>query len=617
MSYRHGIPAKAVSPHNLRLVKILSGEDGIGGGIGDIKTETYDCVEITDMVERCVMIAGGGLIVADLTERRLKVFSRAGVFVRSFVCRKNNYDAPLRPDMIALDSQNRIIVADKRSGVIHILDMSGKFIRGFGVEKDGKPSRIDDIHVTSQDSIIVVTEGYRDHNLTVFDSSGVCLGQTAFDGEWFFSNGRMLADGNLYDFTKENIKKLQTIEHEDMWERITGTAYGFMADDKGNMHVRHGGGHIQVYDRSGKKIEDIEGGHLGYEKGGISMLANNHIAVSHGINTSIWDGKNFHDFTGSLLAVTGGSAIVCNIIGMRDESPLVFNKIAAPDTVQTLFKIPSRGIVSIATDAANRIIVGDHGCVRILNPDGSVKRIITDADGRGGMFGAITAVAIDQKNRIVVADRCEDGRWNQIKHVRIFDANGVFLESNTDDEFREKGFEHMADILKSYPKMARDSHDRIISYRWGSIEIQDSSGNDVKEINVSGAHDEHISFADALTVDRWDRIIAVDRHRLTIRFFDHEGEPIRTVSGTTMGGRNLENVHGIATDGMGRIIISGTDENGVALIQVFGPVHKPKKKTRGQQTVKRHRDPLYILKMRYAKGEITDEQFETMKKKIA
>ena len=59
-----------------------------------------------------------------------------------------------------------------------------------------------------------------------------------------------------------------------------------------------------------KKIEDIEGGHLGYEKGDISMLANNHIAVSHGINTSIWDGKNFHDFTGSLLAVTGGSAIV-------------------------------------------------------------------------------------------------------------------------------------------------------------------------------------------------------------------------------------------------------------------------------------------------------------------
>ena len=247
------MPAKAVSPHNLRLVKILSGEDGIGGGIGDRKTETYDCAEITDIVKRCAMIAGGGLIVADPTERRLKVFNGTGIFVRSFVCRKNNYDAPLRPDMIALDSQNRIIVADKRRGVIHILDMSGKFIRGFGVEKDGKPSRIYDIHVTSQDSIIVVTEGYRDHNLTVFDSSGVCLGQTAFDGEWFFSNGRMLAGGNLYDFTKENIKKLQTIEHEDMWERITGTAYGFMVDDKGNMHVRHGGGHIQVYDRSGKK----------------------------------------------------------------------------------------------------------------------------------------------------------------------------------------------------------------------------------------------------------------------------------------------------------------------------------------------------------------------------
>ena len=602
----------------------MSGEDGIGGGIGDIKTRIYDGAEITDIIKRCVMIANGGLIVADLTERRLKVFNGTGIFVRSFVCRKNNYDAPLRPDMIALDSQNRIIVADKRRGVIYILDMSGKFIREFGVKKDGKPSHIEDIHVTSQDNIIVVTKGYPDHNLTVFDSSGVCLGQTTFDGKWFFSNGRMLADGNLYDFTKENTKKLQTIEHEDVGERIAGTAYGFIADDKGNMHVRYGG-HIQVCDASGKKIEDIEGGYGGYEvggyggyeEGGMSMLANNHIAVSHGTNTSIWDGKSFHDFTGSLLTVTKGSAIVCDIVETHNESLFVFNKITAPDTVQTLFKIPHRGIVSIATDAANRTIVGDHGCVRILNPDGSIKRIITDADGRGGMFGTITAVATDQKNRIVVADRCGDGHWNQIKHVRIFDANGVFLESNTDDKFREKGFKYTADVLESYPKMARDSHDRIISSSGTSIEIQDSSGNDVKKISVSGAHDERIEFVDALTVDRWDRIIAVDRHRLTIRFFDHQGEPIRTVLGIAIGGKNLESIHGIAADGMGRIIISGIDENDVALIQVFGPVHKPKKKTRGQQTVERHRDPLYILKTRYAKGEITDEQFETMKKKIA
>ena len=103
----------------------------------------------------------------------------------------------------------------------------------------------------------------------------------------------------------------------------------------------------------------------------------------------------------------------------------------------------------------------------------------------------------------------------------------------------------MADMLESYPKVARDSHDRVISdYGWSSIKIQDTSGNDVKEISVGGTYDERIKFADALTVDRWDRIITVDRYRLTIRFFDHEGEPIRAVPGTSIGGRTLASIHG-------------------------------------------------------------------------
>ena len=644
LSYQHGMSAKAPNPYSLRLVKILSGEDGIGGGIGDVEEtksyqppdsvpvsmgvrETKPCHErldstgIKDIKKRYVMLANGGLVIADPTERRLKVFDGRGIFVRSFVCRKNNYDAPLCPNMIALDTQNRIIVADGDRGVICILDISGKFIREFGIEKNGELGNIKDIHVTSQDNIIVVSGEHNNHDLTVFDSSGVCLGKTTLGDRWFFSNGRMLAGGNLYDFAKVNTKKLQTIVPEDMGDSITGTVYGFMADDKGNMYVRQGEfSAIQVYATSGKEIETIGDYHLGYEEGSMGILANGHIAVSLETNTSIWDGKDFHYFRGSLLAVAGRTAIVGSIFNMHHQPMFVFRKITAPDTVQTLFRIPGPGTVPVATDAANRIIVGDHGCVRILNPDGSIKRIITDADGQGGMFGAITAVAIDQKNRIVVADYRDDGHSEQTKHVRSFDANGVFLESNTDDEFRAKGFEHMADMLESYPKMARDSHDRVISDGgWSSIKIQDASGNDVKEISVGGTYDERIKFADALTVDRWDRIITVDRYRLTIRFFDHEGEPIRAVPGTSIGGRTLASIHGVASDGMGRIIISGRDKNGVALIQIFDPGNKPKTKTERYKPriAERDRDPLHILKVRYAKGEITDEQFETMKKRLA
>ena len=202
------------------------------------------------------------------------------------------------------------------------------------------------------------------------------------------------------------------------------------------------------------------------------------------------------------------------------------------------------------------------------------------------------------------------------KSIHMFDVNGSFVESNTGNGFRGKGFGNMVDMLESYCQMARDSYDRIISNH--PLTIRDSSGADVKQISVRGTHGEGIGFADALTVDKWDRIIAVEAYMLTIRIFDHAGNLVRTVRGTAVGGKKLEKIYGVAADGMGRIIISGMDEDNVTLIQVFGTVRKPKKRPAGiSRNVSRNNDPLHILQVRYAKGELTDEQFESMKKKLA
>ena len=607
------IPKKAPNPYNLKLVKVLSGNDGIGGGIGNIKH--LEGMDKLDIKRRFVVRADGGLIVADQMEKRLKVFDKTGMFVRSFVCRKNNYDAPLSPDIIAVDAKNRLIVADKHRGQVFVLDMTGRFILDFKLEKD-ESDYIMDIYVTGQDNIIVVTNEYPDHVLSVFSPVGACLGKTELSGDrWFFSNDRVLSDGNLYDFTNVDPGKHQTIVRKDMTDTIHSTTSGFVMDDKGDMYVRYQT-YIVLYDASGKETERPSDVHLGYEGRYMLMLDDGHVAISLGSVTSIWDGKRIHHFDGVLLATVGRTAIVCRIQCAGNRCHVALVKIAASDTEQELFKIPASGVAPVATDAANRIILGDHGCVRILNPNYNVERTITGAGKHDVALESITAVAVDHKNNMFVVDYWND-RHNYTKFVHMFDTNGAFLESVQDDEIRGNVPEHMVDVLESYPKTARDSHGRTLSIDWNSIAIRDSSGNDVKKISVGGAYDERIEFADALTVDKWDRIIAVEKYLLTIRIFDHDGNLVRTARGTSMGGKKLEEIHGVAADGMGRIIISGRDENGVILVQVFGAIRKPVKTPRSQRNVGRDDDPLRILQIRYAKGELTDEQFESMKKKLA
>ena len=638
MPHPRDTPAKAPNQYNLRLVRTLSEEDGVGGG----------CMGFGDRTSY-VMTPNGWLIVASPEECRLKVFDARGMFVRPIVCRKDDYDAPLHPDIVALGPQDSVIVVDKRSGIIGIFGISGKFIRKFGVKKNGEQGGIEDVHVTSQGNTIVVLNS--DRVITVLDSSGACLGEMelGYGVEWFFSNGRMLTSSwRLYDFTKMNAKKFQPVMLEGSDARHDDIR-GFAADDEGNAYVREWRIDIKVYNASGNMIKVMKGGPITiYGTYHMAVLANKHIAISGARSTSIWDGEKIHEFTGDLLAVVGGKAVVGEIFGTYGQyhgvgkywPMLDFQKITMPETVQRLFKIYSLSEMPVAVDTADRIILGDHGCVRILNPDCSVKKIITDADGQGCMFGEITAVTTDKKNRIIVADvhtqvlipdnYYERRKIERTKHVRVFDANGKFLESNTDDEFRANGHTRIADMLERPRVMACDSHDRVVAVVVNDpsmghrrldtrIEIRDTSGNAVKEISVDGGHGERIDFADALTVDKWDRIITVERHLLTIRIFDHAGNPIKTVRGTSIGGKNLKRIHGIASDGTGRIIISGYDENGVALIQIFGPGNKPRTKPgrNRQRTVQHGMEPLRILKVRYAKGEITDEQFEAMKKRLA
>ena len=77
-------------------------------------------------------------------------------------------------DIITVDSKNRLIVADKHRGQIFVLDITGRFILDFKLEKD-ESDYIIDIYITSQDNIIAVTTNYI---LFIFSPTGVYIAKT-------------------------------------------------------------------------------------------------------------------------------------------------------------------------------------------------------------------------------------------------------------------------------------------------------------------------------------------------------------------------------------------------------------------------------------------------------
>ena len=546
---KHG---KEPDMSSIRLVKVLAGEDGIGGGInnmGDIQ----------------MAATKGKMIVADAEGRQLKVFDGNGVFVRSIACKKSEYGKQISPGTVALDSQNRIIVTDGSS--IHTLDPSGVSIGEFDAKK-----RIERIQATSQDNIMAQAG---DEILTL-DPFCKLLDAISLEDPYFGKNhvlGRDDSAYTLYDFTgmnpKERAFKISQKDMTDVDDLCAATL-----DDKGHIYARTEDNSIHVFGPSGKVIKRITYDGVFRSMKHMVALDHNRMAISGYDGTSIWHEKKWHHFdvAGIVLSASNEGVVVLS-------SDYVY-RLVPPSTVRTLLYKAS--CIRIATDSMDRIIVADHGCVKILNPDGSVVKNIVDADGRGGRFVAIKAVAVDRQNRIVVRD--DD-------HIRIFDSNGKFVQSFTECEYSAKVDARLAKFLDSYPYLAYDSHGRSITAERNEIEITDR-GYSIQEISL---HD-----VGAVTVDRWDRIIAA--HGSSITIYDHSGRLVNSVHGRYI------RADGVAADGTGRIIVSGRDPNDNGMIQIFDTV---------PQGADSAEDPLRILKARYAKGEITDKQFEAMKKRLA
>ena len=527
--YDHDGRGKEPDMSNVRLVKVLTEEDGIGGGINDLDKNK-------------IVVTKGKVIVADTAGRQLKVFDGDGVFAGSVACKMSVHGTPISPSTIALDSRNRIIAAE--GSTIHILDPSGVSIKELDIIEDTDDEyKINYINTTSQDNIIVETGG----DVVMLDSFGKFLDKMSLSYYRFGKNHilKQNADGEhtLYDLTGRNAgEHASKILKKYMTERPDyGALQEAALDDKGCIYAVGGESqdHIHIVDPSGKEIKRIPHPEISDSINNMVALDHNRIAMSTDSQTSILDGKEWRNFD------VGGRIVSASNEGVVVQNDDYAYRLVPPDTVRPL--LYKAGGIQIATDSMDRIIVAGHGCVKILNPDGGIVETIVDADGRGGRFGVIKAVAIDRQSRIVVRD--DD-------HIRVFDSNGKFVQSFTGREYSAKVDARLAEFLDSYPHLAYDSHGRAVVALTDSGIMMKDRDKDIKRIDAPDI--------DALTVDRWDRTIAA--HGSAITIYDHTGRLVNSVHGRYI------RADGVAADGTGRIIVSGRDSNSNGMIQVFGPV---------------------------------------------
>ncbi len=168
-----------------------------------------------------------------------------------------------------------------------------------------------------------------------------------------------------------------------------------------------------------------------------------------------------------------------------------------------------------------------------------------------GEFNSPLGVAVDSKDRIIVAD------YNNHR-IQIFDSDGNFVSS-----FGSKG---SADGKFDSPSgVAVDSKDRIIvaDYNNHRIQIFDSDGNFVSSFGITYAGDSDFGSASDVAVDSNDRIIVAEANNHRIQVFDSDGTHQLTIDNGIFDPNDrriirdqIANPAGVAVDSNDRIIVA-------------------------------------------------------------
>ncbi|MEM4319276.1 MAG: NHL repeat-containing protein, partial [Candidatus Nitrosocaldaceae archaeon] len=387
------------------------------------------------------------------------------------------------PGDVAVDSKDRIIVAD--IDMIHIFNSNGDYITSFnGYEYYGSYSPkgggnittgfiASGVAVDSKDRIIVADISDNNYNnsykIDIYNKNGEFIRSLDFT-KWI--------NGTFYPREVAVDSKDRIIVADIIWIIIS--------DNNGNF--------IRAFKPAIYDEEEIIKGMAIDKNDNIIVATIDRIYVYDSNSTLIREFlyKGSNSLTKISVEVDSKDRII--VADIDNYKIDIYNKVGNLIRTFSYNEIVPRGIAVLN----DNIIVLSTDSLYVFNNEGNLLTKLESNVFREPKFAHPHGVAVDSKDRIIVADTGNN-------RIQIFDSKGNFI-----DEFGTYGndngeFAHPHGV-------AVDSKDRIIVADTGNnrIQIFDSKGNFIDEFGTYGNDNGEFAHPHGVAVDSKDRIIVAD-----------------------------------------------------------------------------------------------------------
>ncbi|MEM3058241.1 MAG: 6-bladed beta-propeller, partial [Candidatus Nitrosocaldaceae archaeon] len=399
------------------------------------------------------------------------------------------------PGDVAVDSKDRIIVAD--IDMIHIFNSNGDYITSFnGYEYYGSYSPkgggnittgfiASGVAVDSKDRIIVADISDNNYNnsykIDIYNKNGEFIRSLDFT-KWI--------NGTFYPREVAVDSKDRIIVADIIWIIIS--------DNNGNF--------IRAFKPAIYDEEEIIKGMAIDKNDNIIVATIDRIYVYDSNSTLIREFlyKGSNSLTKISVEVDSKDRII--VADIDNYKIDIYNKVGNLIRTFSYNEIVPRGIAVLN----DNIIVLSTDSLYVFNNEGNLLTKLESNVFREPKFAHPHGVAVDSKDRIIVADTGNN-------RIQIFDSKGNFVRRFMTAEYGE-----VIDV-------AVDSKDRIIVADTGNnrIQIFDSKGNFIDEFGTYGNDNGEFAHPHGVAVDSKDRIIVADTGNNRIQIFDSKGNFVR------------------------------------------------------------------------------------------
>jgi uncharacterized repeat protein (TIGR01451 family) len=280
----------------------------------------------------------GHIFVADLSNHRVQIFDKGGVFKAKFGTGPGSADGNFNfPTDVTTNSTGHIFVTDSVNRRVQIFDASGNFKAKFGSSGtgDGQFMSPEGIFTNSTGHIFVVDRG--NHRVQIFDKGGVFKDKfgTLGSGNGQFSSPYGIATNSTHIFVVDSSNhRVQIFDASGNFTAKFGTSgsgngqfsvpKGISLNSEGNILVADFGNYrIQIFDKSGNFIAKFGTGPSGADGNfnlPFDVVANstNHLIVSEQDNHRIQIFKLGNIASLSTTLAANSTQSLTDKLGIRD-----------------------------------------------------------------------------------------------------------------------------------------------------------------------------------------------------------------------------------------------------------------------------------------------------------